>query len=68
VVVGVQGGKHEIAREMGISPPKPNIECDMLNNGGGLLQPAETVHETCGVMYLRWLWMCEMENTRSGGG
>jgi hypothetical protein len=49
VVVEVRGAEHEITRGMGISPPKPNIKCDALDNGGGLLKLAEMVQETCGV-------------------
>jgi hypothetical protein len=52
-VVGVRSGEREIGRGSGFSPPKPDIEDDVLNNNGEWLKLAVMVQEICGVGYLR---------------
>jgi hypothetical protein len=46
-----------VEREIGwgsrFSPPKPNIECVMLNNDGGRLKLAVVVQEICRVGWLK---------------
>jgi hypothetical protein len=49
VVTGVQSAEREIGRGSGFSPPKPNMECIVLNNDGGRLKLAVVMQEICRV-------------------
>jgi hypothetical protein len=53
VVAGVRSAEQEIGRGSGFSPPKPDIECVMLNNDGGRLKLVVVVQEICGVGWVR---------------
>jgi hypothetical protein len=49
VAAEVRSGEHEIGRVGGSHPPKPDVECVALDNGGDWFKLVEAMLGTCGV-------------------